>query len=168
MLSFDLSTIASKAVPVDGRLSADDPIWAEGDAIPAGGVDVSGRLSSAGSGRYYFSGHIEGQIETTCRRCLTDVSVPVKEDVHLLYAQADEDELDDPDVYILEPRSRDLDLREAVREQWLLAVPAFSLCREECRGLCPTCGADLNAGPCSCTPATDHRWDALRSLHETD
>ena len=48
-------------------------------------------------------------------------------------------------------RTRELDLRPSVREQWLLAVPSFVLCREDCKGLCPHCGADLNLGPCGCT-----------------
>ena len=46
---------------------------------------------------------------------------------------------------------------------WLLVAPAFVLCREDCKGLCANCGADLNAGACACPPATDSRWDALRA-----
>ena len=49
------------------------------------------------------------------------------------------------------------------REEWLLAVPAFSLCREDCKGLCPRCGADLNERPCDCADTTDARWDALKA-----
>jgi uncharacterized protein len=53
-----------------------------------------------------------------------------------------------------------------VREQWLLAVPTFLLCRDDCKGLCPTCGVDLNAGECQCPPqiTVDSRWDALRAV----
>ena len=71
---------------------------------------------------------------------------------------------DDPDVYVVDPRSIELDLRPALREQWLLAVPSFVQCREDCKGLCPTCGTDLNAGECECAPATDSRWDTLRKV----
>ena len=49
-------------------------------------------------------------------------------------------------------------------EQWLLDVPGYALCREDCKGLCPTCGADLNEGECECPPAADSRWDALRKI----
>ena len=55
-------------------------------------------------------------------------------------------------------------MRPALREQWLLAVPAFAQCRVDCKGLCPTCGADLNAGACDCAPVTDSRWDTLRKV----
>lgn len=167
MLSFDLTTLGLHAIQVDGDLAADDAIWGVDDARPSDAVHVAGRLSSAGSGRFYFSGALSGTVDTTCRRCLTAVTMPVGEDVHLLFARAGDDEIEEPDVFVIDARARDLDLRPAVREQWLLAVPSFALCREDCKGLCPQCGADLNDGPCSCTPATDSRWDALRKARGT-
>jgi len=72
------------------------------------------------------------------------------------------DESDESDVYMLEPRATTVDLRPALREQWLLAAPGLALCREDCKGLCPKCGADLNLGPCDCAPDVDPRWAALR------
>jgi uncharacterized protein len=95
---------------------------------------------------------------------LTDVTAAAADDVHLLFVEADTEGADDPDVYVVDPRSIELDLRPAVREQWLLAVPAFVQCRDDCKGLCPTCGTDLNAGECDCAPAIDSRWDALRKV----
>ena len=164
MLSFDIRSLAAKAAHVDGRLAADDAVWEEGDARPADAVHVTGRLSTAGADRWYFSGRIAGTLATSCRRCLTELEVPVSDEIHLLFVEADAEEADDPDVYPIDPRAQDLDLRPAVREQWLLAVPAFSLCREDCRGLCPTCGADRNSGACTCAPVTDSRWDDLRTV----
>lgn len=163
MLSFDLRTLDAHAVQVDAVLAGDDPVWEPDDPRPVDGVRVHGRLSSAGTGRFYFSGQFEGQVSTECRRCLAPSSAPVAEEAAFVFAEADDEEVDDdPDVYQLDPKTRELDLRPAVREQWLLAVPAFVECRPDCAGLCPTCGADLNAGPCACQPAADPRWDALR------
>jgi uncharacterized protein len=52
-----------------------------------------------------------------------------------------------------------------VREQVLLAVPRYVLCREDCRGLCPTCGTNWNAAECECvTDEVDGRWAPLRRL----
>jgi uncharacterized protein len=51
-----------------------------------------------------------------------------------------------------------------IREELILAVPEYVLCREECRGLCPRCGKDLNEGPCACRPEPDPRWAALEAL----
>ena len=163
MLSFDIRSLADKAVHVDGRLAADDPVWLESDPRPDGDIHVTGRLSTAGSDRFYFSGRITGKVTGECRRCLTDVMSSIDEEVHLIFAEVGDEEADDPDVFRLDPRAHDLDLRPAIREQWLLAVPAFVQCRDDCKGLCLTCGADLNSGACGCAPATDSRWDALRA-----
>ena len=164
MLSFDIRSLASQAEQVDGALAADDPVWQDEDTRPSTPIRVTGRLSAAGGERYYFSGHFEGEVAGECRRCLTDVTESVGEDVQLLFVEPDTEGADDPDVYVIDPRAHELDLRPALREQWLLAVPAFVQCREDCKGLCPTCGTDLNTGACDCAPVTDSRWDALRKV----
>lgn len=164
MLSYDIRELERQAVRVDGELAPDDPIWAEGDARPATPVHASGRLSKAGSGQYYWSGRITGSAHGSCRRCLADLVVPVSEDVHVIFVEAGDEVAEDPDAYRVPAHAITIDLRPAVREQWLLAAPEFALCREDCKGLCPRCGADLNAGPCGCPPETDRRWDALRTL----
>ena len=164
MLSFDIRSLASKAVHVDGWLAPDDPVWQEGDTRPSKPVHVTGRLSAAGVGRFYFSGHLEGEAAAECRRCLNDVAVSIAENIQLLFVESDTEGADEPDVYVVDARAYDLDMRPALREQWLLAVPAFVLCREDCKGFCPNCGADLNAGACDCAPVTDSRWDALRNV----
>jgi uncharacterized protein len=163
MLSFDIRSIESHAVQVDAELSADDPAWKEGDPKPSDAVHVTGRLSPAGGpGRFYWHGRIEGDVDLPCRRCLADASAHVSDEAHLIFAEADDEETDDPDVYRLDPRALELDLKPAIREQWLLAAPTFALCRDDCKGLCPSCGADLNTGQCACPPVTDSRWDALK------
>ena len=59
----------------------------------------------------------------------------------------------------------ELDLCEAVQEQVIMALPVRPLCREDCRGLCPVCGADLNEESCTCAEKTvDPRWKALSEL----
>ena len=166
MLSFDISALEQHAVAVDDVLTPDDPIWHEGDPVPSAPLRVVGRLSTAGPGRYYWHGRIEGDVSMPCRRCLTDASAPVAGDEHVIFVDAEDEEADNPDVYPLDPRADQIDLRPALREQWLLSVPGFVLCRDDCRGLCPTCGADLNMGDCKCPPreSRDSRWDALRAL----
>lgn len=166
MLSFDIRALETEAEQVDDDLPADDSVWEAGDGLPDGAVHVTGRLSAVGANRYYFSGAFSGQLVTECRRCLTAVTVPVRDDAHFFFAEADTDEADDPDVYLIDPRDAQLDIRPAIREQWLLSAPAFALCREDCQGLCPQCGADRNTTDCGHRPAgtTDSRWDALRAL----
>jgi uncharacterized protein len=164
MLSFDIGSLQAGAAAVDGELGPDDAIWQEGDPRPDGPIHVVGRLSTAGPGRYYFSGQIDGRVASECRRCLAGTSEQVAAESHLIFAEADlADEDDTSDVFVLDPGARALDLRPAVREEWLLAAPVFQLCREDCKGLCPTCGADLNEAPCDCPQSSDSRWDALKA-----
>ena len=168
MLSFDIRTLESKAAQVQGDLPADDPVWGANDPRPVGAVHVEGRLSAAGESRFYLSGEISGAVQLSCRRCLVDVTETVREGIQCLFApEGDPTAEGDPDVYLYDPGARELDLKGAVRESWLLAAPAFVQCKADCRGLCPRCGIDLNTGTCSCVPATsDSRWDALRNLSQ--
>ncbi len=165
MLSFDIRSLESHAVVVDEQLPADDPVWKEDDPKPATAVHVTGRLSSAGPGRFYWHGRIEGDVALECNRCLNDTSAHVSDEAHLIFAESGAEEIDDPDVYRLDPNEPELDLRPAIREQWMLAAPSFGLCREDCKGLCARCGKDLNEGSCHCEDkGTDPRWDALKKF----
>ena len=165
MLSFNIRDVEREAVHVDGHLPGDDPVWQEGDPVPAGAVHVVGRLSKAGPGQFYLRGRVEGVAAGSCRRCLSPARVAVSDDLNLVFAEDGDETTDDPDVLRIPPRAQVLDLRPSIREQWLLSAPAFAVCREDCKGLCPSCGADLNAGECTCpTQHADTRWDALRSL----
>lgn len=165
MLCFDLRELERHGLQVDGALAPDDPVWEASDQRPSGPVRATGRLSAAGPNRYYWNGQVEGTVEGSCRRCLAPAHGTVREPVHLFFAEGEED-VDDPDVYRVPARASEIDLRPAIREQWLLSAPALLLCRADCAGLCPQCGAELNGGPCGCTPSADSRWDALRSLRD--
>jgi len=169
MLSFDLRTLESKAAQVHADLPATDPVWEPSDVVPDGAVRVEGRVSAAGEGRFYLSGHISGSVTLDCRRCLADVSVVVRDELHVIFAPiGDATTEDDPDVFLYDAGAHDLDLRPAIRESWLLAVPGFAQCKDDCKGLCRQCGTDLNTGTCRCVPeSTDRRWDALRQASDS-
>jgi uncharacterized protein len=170
MLVFDLRSLTAAAATVDDVLPSTDPVWQPDDSLPRKGVSVQGRLSGAGSGRFYFSGQISGVSHAECRRCLAPVDSVVSEHVQLLFAEAgaEDDEANDPDVSIFDPRTHELDMRPAIREQWLLSIPTFIQCREDCAGLCATCGSDLNGGPCGCEEAVDPRWAGLKESSEAE
>jgi uncharacterized protein len=158
MLSFPTQSISAAAILVKGSLDRDDQVWLEGDVRPVEDIRITGRLSTAGAGRYYFSGKFSGATLGDCRRCLVEVGSEVGADANLIFAdtEAQEEGGEDPDVFPLS-RGRsgtEVDLRPALREQWLLQAPAFVLCRPDCKGLCPTCGANLNLGACSCAKKT--------------
>jgi uncharacterized protein len=64
------------------------------------------------------------------------------------------------------PDASEIDVTPAVREELLLAAPQYVVCRDDCKGLCPQCGKDLNAGLCDCKPAVDARWQPLKALKD--
>jgi len=168
MLSFDIRSLQAHAAVVDEQLSADDSVWEPDDPKPTTAVQVTGRLSAAGPGRFYWHGRIEGDVALACSRCLEDTTAHVNDETHVIFAELGNEEIDDPDVFRIDPKDRELDLRPMIREEWLLAAPTFALCRGDCKGLCPRCGADLNAGPHDCGhDESDPRWDALRKLGQS-
>jgi uncharacterized protein len=152
MLRVDLRELNRGPVETVGRLEPDDPIFAGLDLALTGPVAVQGRLQATGPGEYFWRARIRGGVRVNCRRCLAEVTRHVDADVSVLFSE-DPDAADDPSVYLLPPNATTLDVTEAVREELALAVPPYVLCRDECAGLCPRCGADLNAGACQCVPA---------------
>jgi uncharacterized protein len=163
MLRVDLRELARGPVETRGELGQDDPLLEGLDVALGGPVRVTGRLQATGEGRFYWRGTVRTVVTGECRRCLTPVSTDVTAEASALFTQ-DPGARDDPDSYPLAPDATEIDLAPAVREELLLDVPRFLLCREDCRGLCPRCGRDLNAGPCGCAPAADPRWHALEAL----
>ncbi len=145
-----------------GTVPVDDALFAGVGFELGRDVAVSGCLTGAGPGQYYWRGQLETIIQAACRRCLAPVSVPLNVDVNVLFT---EDEFaDDPAAYSIPARASELDMSEAVSEELILAVPRFVLCDEGCHGMCARCGADLNHGRCACKPAVDARWAALQEL----
>ena len=140
---------------------------------------LTGRLEKVDQG-VLVRGSLSAPLATECRRCLAQVkvAVPVSFTLNLVprereevaekseereaggtasfgSARIDEETFD----------GRHVDLEPIVREQILLALPMDALCREGCAGLCPSCGRDLNEGPCGCAPRPfDPRWEKLRSV----
>ncbi|HXE58925.1 MAG TPA: DUF177 domain-containing protein [Gemmatimonadales bacterium] len=155
MLSVEVRELRRGPVETDGIVQPDDPLF-EGLGIElVGPLAVHGRLQATGSDEYFWRGRLTGRVRLECRRCLVEITHAVEAEVSALFS-ADPDAADDPSVYPLAPSAPEVDVSAAVREELALAVPAYALCREECAGLCPTCGADLNAGPCRCASAAEH------------
>jgi len=163
MLQADLRELARGPVETRGVLPATDSLFTGLDFALAEPVRVVGRLQPAGEGRFYWRASVAARVTEACRRGLEPVQVPVEAEIEALFTQ-DPDALDDPDSYPLPPDASVVDVTPAVREELILAVPQYVVCRDDCRGLCPSCGHDLNAGPCGCAPATDLRWQALAAL----
>lgn len=164
MLRVDLRELARGPVETRGELKQDDAALEGLDISLREPVVVSGRLQAIGEGRFYWQGKATTVIQGECRRCLTPVSIPLSLEIGALFSQ-DAEALDDPDSYAVAPDATEVDVTPAVREELVLAAPRYAVCREDCRGLCPQCGKDLNAGPCGCAPV-DARWRPLQALKD--
>jgi uncharacterized protein len=152
MLRVDIRDLQAGPVRTVGELQPDDPAFQGLDLNLARPVAVKGQLQATGNGEYLWRGNVHAVMQGECRRCLTEVRTDVDIDVDAAVFSTDPDAADDPDYYPLLARASHIDVRDVVREELALAAPArLLLCREECAGLCLTCGADLNAGPCGCS-----------------
>ena len=126
-----------------GPISGLAVTWSE---VPAGAEVTVDVLLEPVHGGVMVTGTVEAPWEAECRRCLGEARGTVRTEVRELY----ENRSDGEETY---PISGDqLDLEPLARDAVLLELPPAPLCGEGCQGLCPTCGADLNAGACGCPP----------------
>jgi uncharacterized protein len=118
-------------------------------------------------------GKLNTSLEADCARCVEPVVHKLSREFDLLYrplgSDAGRDELSvtDAEAEIGYYEGEGLLLEDAIREQVLLALPLKMVCRDECKGLCPQCGQNLNESTCSCiTPHQDLRWSALKEIRD--
>ncbi len=123
-------------------------------------------------------GDVKAHVRVQCSRCLTDIDLPVEAqleeqfrptvDVESGRAVKRTDDEDDDSTFDIDA-NHIMDLSEPVRQALLVAVDMRPLCREDCKGLCPECGANLNEVDCGHEPVVeDNRWAALRELGLSD
>lgn len=93
------------------------------------------------------SGKVSTEIAGSCARCLADTRTELDEKFDEIFAERSDDE----STYTFSRESKRLTLDQLIRDLLLASVPIQMLCKEDCKGLCPKCGADLNIGPCACT-----------------
>jgi len=107
-------------------------------------------------------GKLSGNFQVPCARCVEPVATPVEADYDLIFRPIGADASDTEIGYYLKDS---LLLEDVLREQVLLALPVRTLCKDDCKGLCPRCGVNRNLQSCSCDEGpTDPRWEALAGL----
>lgn len=118
-------------------------------------------------------GHVATKGVFNCSRCLAEYKSDLVSTFTIYYSKGEVDQPDDEDEVELEERDLitvgysgdEIDLSIEAVEQVLLEVPYKPLCSDECKGLCPTCGIDLNSGICSCSDkAVSMAFSALEGL----
>jgi len=129
-------------------------------------------------GNLYTDINMSGEVETSCGRCLEPAKTGFDGELKYLFSLSadaenltrDEEEGNadgDEDIIVLDSWEDEIDLSPQLWEVTLTALPAVILCKPDCKGLCPQCGANLNSEKCSCTSSTgDARFEVLRQLME--
>jgi uncharacterized protein len=145
-----------------------DPCLASGGDHSLGQCELHLRATRAGD-KVELVGNISVVATFECDRCLSPLSIPVEESFDLLYVPplgtGEERELEENDLSLGFYQDGIINVDDLAREQIELALPMARLCNEDCRGLCPGCGANLNLGKCGCVEENlDARWAALREL----
>jgi uncharacterized protein len=135
-----------------------DDLDCSGSAVPPGSAPVADVVLESVLGGVSVVGTVTATWAGACRRCLEPASGVLRVAVRELYTEHGDGE----DTYPLE--NDEVDLEPLVRDAVLLELPVAPLCRPECRGLCPECGADRNREACGCEAPRDPRWGALDAL----
>lgn len=177
-MKFLVADLERQAIDFDESLAAGTIDFVE-DVRQAGVLHTAGRADllkeHRGPAEIVEDIRVRGSLDTTmevfCARCLEPVKQPIEAIFDLIFRPAGAD-LDNSDRSISTSETEigyyegdGLLLEDVLREQILLALPAKSLCREDCKGLCPECGRNRNTAPCDCAAAsTDPRWNRLKAF----
>src|SRR5437588_8738745 len=136
----------------------------------SGPVEVSGRAGRK-NGEVELRGELKTKVSAPCGRCLKPVELPIEVKFAERFVPAvswrheEQHELQEEDLNISVLDGEGIELDDLVKEEILLAVPGHVLCREDCQGLWPICGADRNLETCECeSKRIDSRWEKLGDL----
>lgn len=118
-----------------------------------------------------IKGYTSTEIELTCSRCLNNFKKEVNLDIAITYHPLSElkrdevYELHDDEMEVDFYSGDEIDIDNLIEEEIILSIPMKPLCSEECKGLCPKCGVDLNIASCGCSDQViDERFEILKKL----
>lgn len=112
------------------------------------------------AGVLHMEGECRAEMLCSCDRCGKDFTM--EKLTQLRATIVEEDTGDDPELFLLDGDG--VDIEDMVRTLFILDMETKFLCREDCKGLCSTCGKDLNLGPCDCGKKIDPRFAVLEQL----
>lgn len=111
---------------------------------------------------------ISTRMHLTCDRCLAEFDEDFLEIFDILFHIGQDNlDIDEENVVTLLPDQKEIDLTSYIQETLILSIPMKILCRDDCKGICPNCGADLNKEECRCIDKpVDSRWENLKKLRK--
>jgi uncharacterized protein len=174
-MRIEVENLTSAATPFEHAYPAGEIDLDEEGARVVSGADVRGGATRKGE-QVRLRGEIKTEVEILCDRCAAPERSPLTVEFDTSFipqeveaVKAENVELQAEDLILSAYEGDAVDVDELVREQILLALPSRHLCREDCKGLCQKCGADLNRNQCSCEQGeVDPRWAALADLQNRE
>lgn len=129
-------------------------------------VEVQASIYLTG-GNYTVKGNFSTLIKLKCDRCLEEYTQKINQDFEVVYTSEEIVDRDDHIMY-LDPQDIEIDLKPYIQDTILLNIPFKKVCSESCKGMCASCGANLNKEPCTCkNEKIDPRWDSLKELRKS-
>jgi uncharacterized protein len=180
-LTFNVAQLLKERVGSTRRLDFGTPVLnlfdEDGNTVEAHNLEGQAKVTRLTEG-VLVQGDVKADVQTQCSRCLTDISIPVDASLEEQYQPTIDVETghaiqraefeEDDGIFEIDANHL-MDLTEPVRQALLVALPMRPLCREDCKGLCPECGANLNEVDCGHRPEQgDSRWASLRQLDLAD
>ncbi len=175
LLQFNVAQLLKEKVEASRTYEIENAIVPVDDLALTVTAPITGRIRLV---RVETNVLVTGTLRTTlklpCTRCLEPVEAPVTVEIEETFVPVSDVSVgnpvviaDDVDRATLIDESHILDLTEVVRQNLFVSQPTHILCREDCKGLCSTCGHNLNEGRCDCQNTTiDSRWSALLALKD--
>lgn len=163
MLVINVSKIPPEGQQVDAALDPGEVHLEGEDSFTLKGGHLRALVERGDDETVHVRGHLTAELGLACGRCLDAFALALDQELDLFYLahhagqeEAEEEvELSDRDVVVAYYEGDRLDLGDVIREQLFLAAPLSRLCREDCRGICPTCGALRNQTECACPPVVE-------------
>lgn len=126
-------------------------------------LSISGEIYNNGKS-LSLTARVTGSMETECSRCLKPIKVDVDYEIDELLSRV-EDGADPENEDIIVFEGHEIELDGIAADHFLMNVSGKYLCKDDCKGLCPVCGHDLNEGDCGCSDdVIDPRWQALADI----
>lgn len=167
-MKINMKDLASRGKPqhLEGTLDASRLVSNRRDVLQY--TPVQAKLdANYMAGLVHVDGQLDGEFTLSCSRCLNDVKLELNIPFHEAFSKDEryDDENNEDDIFYV-PHD-EFDLVPYLEAAFLLELPLVALCRDDCRGLCPTCGTNRNEADCSCeTERIDPRLADLQRFFD--
>jgi uncharacterized protein len=130
--------------------------------------DIAVKTYAYQSGESYtLAGKFSTKLELKCDRCLKSYIQDIQKDFEVIFTSEDDVDKDDH-IMFLPPQDIEIDLKPYIDDTIKLDIPFRKICSNSCKGLCVSCGANLNYEACTCNnDRIDPRWDSLQKLRKS-